>query len=243
MNARPRFQVVRDRSSVHGNACVVMDDERVMSPSEVEQALNFYARAAERDYEALEKAYRLLIEVAQGHVDEGQPRAWQTVEVHPETWAEIQISAAQFARGAVGGGRGVSNRLRCAECGKMLECWSCGSWPGEDHVTTRHLDELKAENERLRQQIAEVKTQATIVFCENCGGSWVDDGFNGGCACHKVQHLKDEVERLRAFVKECANDGCGHGPTGHTCLDMRQPTDDACWCCNARRLLREEDDE
>lgn len=39
---------------------------------------------------------------------------------------------------------------------------------------------------KIQDELAEAKRRLSqITHCDNCGGSWVDDGINKGCYCRK----------------------------------------------------------
>lgn len=55
----------------------------------------------------------------------------------------------------------------------------------------------------LRKSNAKIgQLQSTIKHCNNCGGSWVDDGINSGCHC-------EELKQLRAIVAKLPNTADG----------------------------------
>jgi len=100
---------------------------------------------------------------------------------------------------------------KCPMCGAGLNdkwsldqpyrIWTCGSfmyykkygWPKDCLTETKQcvrnqLAALRAKNKRLRSQ---------HVFCEHCGGSWLDDGINEGCTCREIARLRGVVEKMQ----------------------------------------------
>jgi len=45
---------------------------------------------------------------------------------------------------------------------------------------------------KARAELAGVR--ARHIHCENCGGSWLDDGLNGGCQCLLIKELREAIE-------------------------------------------------
>ena len=48
------------------------------------------------------------------------------------------------------------------------------------------IERLNTEADRVPFLEAKIeRLQSKIKHCENCGGSWVDDGINSGCYCKR----------------------------------------------------------
>lgn len=61
------------------------------------------------------------------------------------------------------------------------------------------LDSSHATQDKLRKWLREStakieQLQSTIKHCENCGGSWVDDGVNSECHCEELKLLRKQLQ-------------------------------------------------
>lgn len=74
-----------------------------------------------------------------------------------------------------------------------------------DSATERNLQLIQrceAEEKRVAEKDAEIsRLKAEVVHCDSCGGSWVDDGINGGCTCAEIVRLRDQIARLEEEIK------------------------------------------
>ncbi len=64
--------------------------------------------------------------------------------------------------------------------------------------------ELETERDEARALVAKLQKAAggVITHCDNCGGSWVDDGLNAGCTCVKIGELQRERDELEGCFNE-----------------------------------------
>ena len=58
-----------------------------------------------------------------------------------------------------------------------------------------NLDYVGCDNETARELCDEVeRLSRQRIFCEHCGGQWLDDGINSGCACREIQRLRADID-------------------------------------------------
>jgi hypothetical protein len=76
------------------------------------------------------------------------------------------------------------------------ECCQQADMPAETKITTCW------DCVQLHQRIREL--EARIKHCPDCGGSWIEDGFNAGCACLRIKELEAEVQAWRRHHQRTA---------------------------------------
>lgn len=88
------------------------------------------------------------------------------------------------------------------------------------------LEPMQAEIERLGKM---------HVYCNLCGGTWLDDGLTSGCRCLMIQSLKDEIERLKNQTCEWLHIIYGSDTTTceTSCANVYENKDDCNPCLHA----------
>lgn len=66
----------------------------------------------------------------------------------------------------------------------------------EVYVERMVSDGLRKQLDAANKRIAKLETG--FMHCENCGGSWYDDGLTVGCACVEIGELKSRIAELEA---------------------------------------------
>jgi uncharacterized small protein (DUF1192 family) len=80
-------------------------------------------------------------------------------------------------------------------------------WVGDDHCAYCHAEELEQQIADLTRERDEARAAVQqIKHCDNCGGSWVDDGINSGCSCDRIAALEAELATLECDAAEAAKD-------------------------------------
>lgn len=91
-----------------------------------------------------------------------------------------------------------SRAIRVCKCGCLVSgqlnrpCDKCGSLEGE--LIEVAFSKLQADNARLREDVDNLR--AMHVHCDNCGGSWLDDGINSGCHCMTIKLLREAIQSV-----------------------------------------------
>ena len=70
----------------------------------------------------------------------------------------------------------------------------------EAKVEEAEVAALSWDKCKLKARIAELETM--IKHCDNCGGSWVDDGINSQCGCYRRLELEAALAKEQGKSRE-----------------------------------------
>ena len=70
-------------------------------------------------------------------------------------------------------------------------------------------DLIKTAWQRDAQQAEITALQARITHCDNCGGSWYDDGLTGRCLICRIKELTEALEKIRLWCEGSTCEICG----------------------------------
>ena len=69
-------------------------------------------------------------------------------------------------------------------------------------VESMSNDLCDARNQVLDLIHASQRGNKMVQHCDNCGGSWLNDGINSGCHCKTIKDLRDSVQNLQSSLVE-----------------------------------------